>query len=78
MSSWASIRCNVPVRHCRLTRPMLALFEEGDGRVARVLPEGTIVTLDTTELQKRELKVVEVICENHRALMFASDLQTLP
>jgi hypothetical protein len=56
----------------RIKTPTIALVDEDSRQVARAVPAGTIVTLDFLE----EKKLVEVIWNDQKAMMFAQDLRT--
>jgi hypothetical protein len=62
----------------RMTKPTLALLADADGGgyVARPVEEGTYVQFDPYILLSPRV-LVDVLWDNHPALMFAVDLRTI-
>jgi hypothetical protein len=56
----------------RVKTATIALVYEGSRQVPRTVPAGAIVTLDFLD----GTKLVEVIWEDQKAMMFAQDLRT--
>ena len=55
----------------RLNKPTIALFFEEGRQVARTIPQGAVVQVNTTEGNK----LIEVVWEGRTVLMFAQDLR---
>jgi hypothetical protein len=58
----------------RITSPTLSMFLEGDRYVARTLPKGAIVTIESETFDGN--KLVEVRYEDKVIMMFTQDLRS--
>ena len=58
----------VPLRRYRITDPTIALFEEDGRHVARTVPEGAIIRVDTSVLDGDRL--TDVTWNNKKVMMF--------
>lgn len=65
------------LRHYRITRPTLALFESDDGYVAKSLPKDACIEFDPDDVVARGVSLIEVVFEGNPVKMFASDLTNL-
>ncbi len=56
----------------RITSPTLALFIEDDHHVARIIPLGSVIKVDSRDLDGQ--KFVTVTWNGRKVMMFAQDL----
>jgi hypothetical protein len=59
----------------RLTAPTIALFPEDGRKVAHTIPEGAVVSVAKVEKIDGN-KLIEVVYEEKRVLMFAQDIRS--
>jgi hypothetical protein len=64
----------VPVGRYRIKSPTLVLFEEEGRHIAHTVPSGAIVTVDGQAFNHN--KLVEVLWDQKRVMMFAQDLES--
>ena len=58
----------------RITTPTIALFPVDGRHVARTVPDGALVSIDESVLHQN--KLVEVLWNETRVMMFAQDVRT--
>jgi hypothetical protein len=58
----------------RISSPTISLFLEGDRHVARTLPKGALVKIESETFNGN--KLVEVLFEEQVIMMFAQDLRS--
>ena len=64
----------LPVGRYRIMNPTIAVIVEDGRHVAHMVPAGAVVTLDSGGLEGERL--VDVIWEGRKAMMFAQDLRS--
>jgi hypothetical protein len=57
----------------RITHPTIALFEEDGRHVANTVPAGAVVEIDSDSFDGN--KLLEVVWEGKRVMMFTQDLR---
>jgi hypothetical protein len=57
----------------RIKTPTVALFEENGGQVARTVPAGAVISIDSAAFDGE--KLVNVTWDGKSAMMFAQDLR---
>ena len=63
----------MPLVRYRITQPTIALFEQDGGHVADTVPAGVIVEIHSDSFEAD--KLVEVVWDGKRVMMFAQDLR---
>src|SRR5579864_137813 len=63
----------MPLVRYRITHPTIALFEEDGRHVANTIPAGVVVEIDSDSFNSD--KLMEVVWEGKRVMMFAQDLR---
>jgi len=63
----------MPVGRYRITDATMALFLEGNKHVARVVPAGAIITVESEAFDRN--KLVDVNWDGKTVMMFAQDLR---
>lgn len=64
----------MPLGRYRITHPTIALFEEEGRHVARTVPAGVIVTIDSSVFDGN--KLMDVTWDNKKVMMFTQDLRS--
>jgi hypothetical protein len=64
----------LPIGRYRITHPTIALFLEDGSHVARTVPSGTIVTVDSDAFDGD--KLVNVTWDQKKVMMFTQDLRS--
>ena len=72
MSLLRKWKLDMPPETFRLNMPTIALFSEEGRQVARTVPQGAVVQVNTLEGDK----LIEVEWEGRTILMFAQDIRT--
>ncbi len=62
----------MPLGRYRITQPTIALFEQEGRHVARTVPEGAIIKIDSAAFDGN--KLVDVSWDNNKVMMFTQDL----
>jgi hypothetical protein len=63
----------MPLGPYRITHPTIALFEEDGRHVANTLPAGAVIEINSDSFHGD--KLMEVVWEGKRVMMFAQDLR---
>jgi hypothetical protein len=64
----------VPLGRYRITNPTIALFEEEGRHVARTVPAGAIINIDSSAFDGNRL--VDVTWDEKKVMMFTQDLRS--
>ena len=64
----------MPLGRYRITNPTIALFEEDGHYVARTVPSGAIIRVDSAAFDGD--KLLDVTWENKKVMMFTQDLRS--
>jgi hypothetical protein len=64
----------MPLVHYRITNPTIALFEEEGRHVARTVPAGAIINVDSAAFDGN--KLVDVTWDHKKVMMFTPDLRS--
>jgi hypothetical protein len=64
----------MPLGRYRVTNPTIALFQEDGRHVARTVPAGAIINVDSAAFDGD--KLLDVTWEDKKVMMFTQDLRT--
>ncbi len=64
----------MPLGRYRITQPTIALFEQEGRHVARTVPAGAIIKIDSAAFDGN--KLVDVTWDNNKVMMFTQDLRS--
>ncbi len=64
----------MPLGQYRITNPTIALFEEEGRHVARTVPAGALITVDSAAFDGN--KLVDVTWNDKKVMMFTQDLRS--
>jgi hypothetical protein len=64
----------MPIVRYRITNPTIALFHEDGRHVARTVPSGAFIHVETEAIDGNRL--VDVSWENKKVMMFTQDLRS--